>query len=625
MCLPRLLAIGLILSHSLVSAFYLPGAAPKDYRQGEDVEVDVNVLKPGLGYEAENLRSLLNYDYYDERFDFCKPESGVRSMRSSLGAILFGDRIFNGPIKVKMNVNETCKAICGVTVEPQNAKFIDERIREDYSINWLVDGLPAGEVKEDTNTGEVFYDLGFDLGNKDGSLNNHYEIVIKYHVRPNGFFRVVGVTVWPSSLHRPTTDISSPQCGNHERPLKLSEVENSKNKFYYTYSVNWEESSTVWATRWDNYLRIYDPRIHTFSLINSLVMVIFLCALVSSLLLKTVKGDISRYNAIDLDEDVQEDYGWKLVHGEVFRTPKSPILLSVLVGNGTQLCAMIGVTLVFATLGFLSPSNRGALATVMLMSWTFFGIIGGYMATRTYMTMGGTDQRKLVFLTSFLLPTFIFAVVFILNLILIFKESSGAVPFGTMLVIVILWFAISVPLISVGAWLGKKHGGLPSLLRVNQIPRQIPPPPKYLRPVPSILATGILPFGAAFIEGYFLFSSIFAARAYYAFGFLAMTSGVVALTTATVTILFVYFLLCAEDYRWHWRSFIAGGGSAVWLLIYGTYYWLSRLSLDSFASTILYFGYLIILASINFIVTGTIGFLAATWAVRRLYSAVRID
>ncbi|KAG8796911.1 hypothetical protein FRC17_007914 [Serendipita sp. 399] len=104
-----------------------------------------------------------------------------------------------------------------------------------------------------------------------------------------------------------------------------------------------------------------------------------------------------------------------------------------------------------------------------------------------------------------------------------------------------------------------------------------------------------------------------------------MTSVVVALTTATVTILFVYFLLCAEDYRWQWRSFIAGGGSAIWLLIYGTYYWLSRLSLDSFASTLLFFGYLSIIATINFIVTGTIGFLAATWAVRRLYAAVRID
>jgi len=44
-------------------------------------------------------------------------------------------------------------------------------------------------------------------------------------------------------------------------------------------------------------------------------------------------------------------------------------------------------------------------------------------------------------------------------------------------------------------------------------------------------------------------SSLFASRAYYAFGFLALTAGVVALTTATVTILFTYFVLCAEEYR----------------------------------------------------------------------------
>lgn len=106
------------------------------------------------------------------------------------------------------------------------------------------------------------------------------------------------------------------------------------------------------------------------------------------------------------------------------------------------------------------------------------------------------------------------------------------------------------------------------------------------------------------MEGYFLFSSIFASRAYYAFGFLALTAAVVALTTATVSILFVYFLLCAEDYRWHWRSFFAGGGSALWLFIYGVYHWASRMSLDSTASVILYFGYLILLCVMNFIVTG---------------------
>lgn len=56
--------------------------------------------------------------------------------------------------------------------------------------------------------------------------------------------------------------------------------------------------------------------------------------------------------------------------------------------------------------------------------------------------------------------------------------------------------------------------------------------------------------GAAFVELYFVLSSLFASKAYYAFGFLALTAGVVGLTTATVSILFTYFLLCSEEYRY---------------------------------------------------------------------------
>jgi hypothetical protein len=55
--------------------------------------------------------------------------------------------------------------------------------------------------------------------------------------------------------------------------------------------------------------------------------------------------------------------------------------------------------------------------------------------------------------------------------------------------------------------------------------------------------------GAAFVELYFVISSLFASRAYYAFGFLALTAVVIGLTTATITILFTYFMLCAEEYR----------------------------------------------------------------------------
>lgn len=48
---------------------------------------------------------------------------------------------------------------------------------------------------------------------------------------------------------------------------------------------------------------------------------------------------------MDISEDVQEDFGWKLVHGEVFRSPRWPMALAVLVGNGSQLVAMTGITL----------------------------------------------------------------------------------------------------------------------------------------------------------------------------------------------------------------------------------------------------------------------------------------
>ena len=53
---------------------------------------------------------------------------------------------------------------------------------------------------------------------------------------------------------------------------------------------------------------------------------------------------------------------------------------------------------------------------------------------------------------------FVFTIVFLLNMFLVFAGSSGAVPFGTMLLIVVMWFGISAPLTSIGFYFGSKHG-----------------------------------------------------------------------------------------------------------------------------------------------------------------------
>ena len=44
--------------------------------------------------------------------------------------------------------------------------------------------------------------------------------------------------------------------------------------------------------------------------------------MVAMILIRTLHKDITRYNHIDFNDDIQEEFGWKLVHGDVFRPPK---------------------------------------------------------------------------------------------------------------------------------------------------------------------------------------------------------------------------------------------------------------------------------------------------------------
>jgi transmembrane 9 superfamily protein 2/4 len=108
--------------------------------------------------------------------------------------------------------------------------------------------------------------------------------------------------------------------------------------------------------------------------------------MVAMIMMRTLHRDISKYNQLETAEEAQEETGWKLVHGDVFRPPPSGSWLAVLVGTGVQLFGMTLVTMVFATLGFLSPANRGGLMTAVLLLFVFMGSFAGYFSARLYKT-----------------------------------------------------------------------------------------------------------------------------------------------------------------------------------------------------------------------------------------------
>ncbi|KOS22842.1 Transmembrane 9 superfamily member 1 [Escovopsis weberi] len=613
---PALLAT-LLAAPKLASAFYLPGVAPTSYRPGDQVPLFVNSIKPVAAPQDARLHSIVSYDYYHPAFQFCQPEDGPQYVSESLGSILFGDRIMTSPFELKMAQNETCKKLCSVQYPEKAIEFVATRIEQGYSLNWLVDGLPAGQQIQDQLTQTTYYSPGFLLGQDDeeGNIifNNHYEIWVEYHeVSGNeNQLRVVGAVVQPSSK----AYSGDADCGDKHKPIVFSHG-SGQQVVKFSYSVYWRKSETAWATRWDKYLHVFDPKIHWFWLIDTAIIVVILVLTVMSVLVRTLKKDIARYNRLDqislddlsgtsaLEDGVQEDSGWKLVHGDVFRSPSRPLLLSILLGNGAQLFVMTACTIVFALLGFLSPSNRGSLGTVTIILYTVLGFVGGYVSARTYKTMQGEQWKLNIALTPLLVPGIVFAAFFLLDLFLWAKQSSGAVPLTTMIVIVGIWFVISIPLSVVGSWLGFKAPQIESPVRTNQIPRQIPPVTTYLQPIPSMLIVGLLPFGAIFVELYFIMSSIWFSRIYYMFGFLFLCYGLMIVVCAAVTILMTYFLLCAENYNWQWRSFLAAGMSGGYVFMNSLLYLVTKVKLGGMAGTVLYIGYSALISFLFFILSG---------------------
>src|SRR5690606_467158 len=127
-----------------------------------------------------------------------------------------------------------------------------------------------------------------------------------------------------------------------------------------------------------------------------------------------------------------EEKGWKQVHGDVFREPSNPGLFAAYIGTGCQLLGMFVITLLFALQGLLSPSNRGALLTAILLIYVFLGSFAGYVTARLA-KMFRRQNWGAIFLTGLLFPGQCFLVFFVVNLAMWGQGAANAVPFMSLL------------------------------------------------------------------------------------------------------------------------------------------------------------------------------------------------
>lgn len=639
-------------------AFYLPGLAPVNYcrKEGpnckEDVELYVNRL--------DSEESVIPYEYH--HFDFCTKDE-ASSPVENLGQVVFGERIRASPYVIKFLAEKECVPLCTRKYEASNSEqmtrlaLLKKGMIMNYQHHWIIDNMPVTWCYI-VEGGSNYCSTGFPMGcyvNKAGRakdacvtnraysrpdtyyLFNHVDIIITYHSGQREDWgssfqqeggRIISVKVKPKSIKHFASEEKG--CGPDAAPLEIpgQKLKGSDNLTVdYSYSVYFKRDDNVkWSSRWDYILEsMPHTNIQWFSILNSLVIVLFLSGMVAMIMLRTLHKDIARYNQIDSGEDAQEEFGWKLVHGDVFRPPRKGMILAVLLGSGVQVFVMTLITLVFACLGFLSPANRGALMTCAMVLYVCLGTPAGYVSSRIYKSFGGEKWKSNVLLTALICPGIVFSLVFSMNILLWTLGSSAAIPFTTLLALLALWFGISLPLTFVGAYFGFRKRVIEHPVRTNQIPRQIPEQSIYSQPLPGIIMGGVLPFGCIFIQLFFILNSIWSSQMYYMFGFLFLVFIILIITCSETTILLCYFHLCAEDYHWWWRSYLTSGFTAFYLFIYCIHYFVTKLNIEGAASTFLYFGYTFIMVFLFFLMTGTIGFFACFWFVRKIYSVVKVD
>ncbi|CAH9126979.1 unnamed protein product [Cuscuta epithymum] len=643
----------LILISHFCNAFYLPGTYMHTYSTGDEIYVKVNSLT--------SIETELPFGYYT--LPYCKPPNGIKKSAENLGELLMGDQIDNSPYRFRMNVNESVYLCTTPPLKDHEVKLLKQRTHDLYQVNMILDNLPA--LRYATQNGMTIQWTGYPVGytspssNSEDYIINHLKFKVLIHEyegagvkiigtgeegmgvitetdkKTTAGYEIVGFEVVPCSVkYDPEKMVklhmydatASIQC-----PLAIdkSQVIKEQERISFTYEVEFVKSNVRWPSRWDAYLKMEGDRVHWFSILNSLMVIVFLAGIVFVIFLRTVRRDLTRYEELDKEAQAQmneELSGWKLVVGDVFREPNHSKLLCVMIGDGVRITGMAVVTILFAALGFMSPASRGMLLTGMIMLYLFLGISAGYVGVRLWITIKGNPEgwKSVCWASACFFPGIVFIILTVLNFILWGSNSTGAIPISLYFKLFALWFCISVPLTLLGGHIGTRAEPIKYPVRTNQIPREIPS-----RKYPSwilVLGAGTLPFGTLFIELFFILSSIWLGRFYYVFGFLLIVFLLLVVVCAEVSVVLTYMHLCVEDWMWWWKGFYASGSVAIYVFLYSINYLVFDLrSLSGPVSATLYLGYSLIVAVAIMLATGTIGFLTSFYFVHYLFSSVKID
>jgi transmembrane 9 superfamily protein 2/4 len=628
---------------SLASVLF-PGVSPELYSPKQELFMYTDLVN--------SKKTQVPFEFYD--LPGC-PEptmtTSQKRQRKNLGGRLQGVEVKAAPYVMRVKMDTPCTPLCQVNIKSKKVRWLRKLVERQYRVHMNFDNLPVLMRSKELNYAVRGYPIGFKappsytgLKEDEYYIYNHLKFTVTYNEDlDSGGVHITGFDVHPVSMAHdiPQTtvakgnDVSTcnaegakPVINDPESYLALrTPTATAGLQVLYSYEVEWLPSELPWADRWDVYLiGSPDDDIHSFAIVNSLMIVLFLTGAIATIMIRTLRKDIAGYNEMQTLEEAQEETGWKLVHGDVFRPPTtSPMIFSVLVGTGAQIGSSFFFAMVCAMVGLINPMKKGQTLTAILFLYVLCGSVAGYVSARIFKFCDAKAWKQNTLLTAAALPGVLVSIFMVLNVFLRIAGAATAASFFSIFALFSLWVCVSTPLVFVGSFFGFRAEKIAVSTKTNQIARYIPELPWYASPPMSFMLGGILPFGSVCIELFFIMSALWLHQIYYMMGFLLAVLMILGATCAEVSVVMCYLQLCAEDHRWWWKSFFNCASAGIYLFIYSLWFLSSRLELVGILPVIVYLTYMGMISVCFSLFCGSVGVLCSFWFTKKIYGALKVD
>ncbi|XP_004241321.1 transmembrane 9 superfamily member 5 isoform X1 [Solanum lycopersicum] len=560
------------------------------YNIGDEVPLFVNKVGP-LSNPSET------YQYYD--LPFCQPGE-LLPEKESLGEVLNGDRLTNTLYQLKFGVEKDGVVLCHKKLDQNDVSKFRTAIIKDYYYQMYFDDLPfwgfVGKIEDELWT--------LDGKGPKYFLFKHVQFDVLYNGNQVIEIHALGD---PSNVVDITEDID----------LTVT----------FTYTVRWNETSIPFENRIARYSRAsgkpVNRQIHWFSIINSIVISVLLMTFFAVSMMQRLKNDLRKWSSGDEEED--KEVGWKYLHGDVFRCPPNMPLLCAVIGAGTQLLTLFCCLFILAFLGVLYPYNRGALLTSLVIIYTLTSAVAGYSSASFYSQFIETGwERSVTFSAVLFLGPFL-VLQFFLNSVAVSFGATLAIPFGTILVIILVYTLIAIPLLALGGIIGyRRRSEFQAPSATKKCAREIPSLAWYRKTPGQMFLAGLLPFSAIVVELHQLYFTLWGYKISTLPGILFFMFIILILLTVTLSIGLTYIQLTVEDHEWWWRSIFRGGSTAVFMFVYSIYFY-CKSNMSGVLQTTIFFVYNTCICYAFFLMLGTISLRASLMFTRHIYHAVKSE